>query len=47
MGSATAEARSLRLSKTLYSFLKERQSVDFPTCLAPESKTVGEIANAS
>ncbi len=36
-----------KISKTLYSFSKERQRVDLPTCLAPESNIAGDIAKAT
>jgi len=39
MGSLSAAALSVKLS----SFSKERQRVDLPTCLAPESNTAGDM----
>ena len=45
--SCSAAPRSIRLSNTRYSRFFSRQSVDFPTCLGPESKTDGEIVSAS
>jgi len=46
IGQLRATSLSIRLLKTLYSFVRVKVSVDLPTCLEPENSTVGDILNA-